>query len=41
MTSKITNALVMECIKKMKEGTKKRNFTQTIELQVALKDYDP
>ena len=39
--SKITNALVLECIKDMREKTKERKFTQTIELQIALKDYDP
>ena len=43
MTSKITNALVKECIEKMRDPktTKPRKFTQTVELQVALKDYDP
>merc|ERR1712226_83821 len=41
MSSKITNALVLECIKTMREGTKKRGFTQTVELQVGIKDYDP
>merc|ERR1740130_992539 len=39
--SKITNALVLECIKEMREKSKSRKFTQTVELQVALKDYDP
>jgi ribosomal protein L1 len=39
--SKITNALVLESIKDMREGSKVRKFTQTVELQVALKDYDP
>jgi len=39
--SKITNALVLECIKEMKEGSKARKFMQTVELQIALKDYDP
>ena len=39
--SKITNALVLECIKDMREKTKERKFKQTVELQVALKDYDP
>lgn len=39
--SKITNALVLECIKEMREKTKERKFKQTVELQVALKDYDP
>lgn len=41
MTSKITNAEVLECITSMREGSKARKFTQTVELQVALKDYDP
>ena len=41
MSSKITNALVLECITAMREKTKERKFTQTVELQVALKDYDP
>merc|ERR1711937_291730 len=39
--SKITNALVLECVKEMREKTKERKFQQTVELQVALKDYDP
>jgi large subunit ribosomal protein L10Ae len=39
--SKITNALVLDCIKSMREKAKTRKFTQTVELQVALKDYDP
>jgi len=39
--SKITNALVLESIKEMREGSKARKFTQTVELQIALKDYDP
>merc|ERR1711934_640237 len=37
----ITNALVLECITQMREGAKKRKFTQTVELQVGIKDYDP
>lgn len=41
MSSKITNALVLECIKEMRDNSKARNFKQTVELQVALKDYDP
>merc|ERR1719498_1758080 len=41
MSSKITNALVLSCVKEMKEKSKQRKFTQTVELQVALKDYDP
>ena len=42
MSSKITNALVLECIKEMRSKQKKeRKFKETVELQVALKDYDP
>lgn len=41
MASKISNALVVECLKEMKEKSKARKFTQTVELQIALKDYDP
>ena len=41
MTSKITNSEVLECIKEMREKSKARKFAQTVELQVALKDYDP
>ena len=41
MSSKITNALVLECITQMRADTKARKFKQTVELQVALKDYDP
>jgi large subunit ribosomal protein L10Ae len=39
--SKITNALVLDSIKEMRETSKKRKFTQTVELQIGLKDYDP
>ena len=41
MTSKITNAGVLENIAEMKGKMKERKFKQTVELQVALKDYDP
>jgi len=41
MASKITNAQMLEAITEMREGSKKRNFLQTVELQVGLKDYDP
>ncbi len=41
MTSKITNKLVLDCIKQMRKKTKERKFKQTVELQVTLKDYDP
>ena len=39
--SKITNAHVLECITEMRAATKARKFTQTVELQISLKDYDP
>lgn len=39
--SKITNAFVVECIQSMREKSKERKFTQTVELQVSLNDYDP
>jgi len=41
MSSKITAALLKECIEEMRQKTKDRKFKQTVELQVALKDYDP
>ena len=41
MASKVSNAWMIECIQKMKAGSKERKFTQTVELQVSLKDYDP
>jgi ribosomal protein L1 len=41
MASKINNALVLQCVKEMREKSKARKFQQTVELQVALKDYDP
>jgi ribosomal protein L1 len=41
MSSKINNALVLNCIKEMRENSKARKFKQTVELQVSLKDYDP
>ena len=43
MASKITNAGVLEYIAELREKAKAkpRKFTQTVELQVALKDYDP
>jgi large subunit ribosomal protein L10Ae len=39
--SKITKEHLLECITEMRGKTKERKFTQTIELQVSLKDYDP
>jgi ribosomal protein L1 len=40
-TTKITNQLVLDSIAEMRGKTKERKFLQTVELQVALKDYDP
>jgi len=40
-SSKITNAMVIEAIAELRaKKTKDRKFTETIELQVGLKDYD-
>ena len=43
MSAKINNAVVLAGIKEMREGAelKKRKFTQTVEIQLGLKDYDP
>jgi len=41
MSTKINNAIVAEAIKELREKMKARKFTETIELQVGLKDYDP
>merc|ERR550514_1383051 len=41
MTAKINNAIVADAIKEMREKTKARKFTQTVEIQLGLKDYDP
>jgi len=41
MSSKIGSTVLFESIKAMREGTKKRNFAQTVELQLSLKDVDP
>merc|ERR1719273_1671047 len=41
MSAKINNAGVAAAIKEMREGTKAGKFTQTVELQIGLKDYDP
>ena len=38
--SKITTAGVQECIKTILSEKKQRNFTETVELQIGLKDYD-
>ena len=41
MTSKITNAQVLEAVQQLRGLIKERKFTETVELQVSLKDYDP
>jgi len=41
MSSKITNAGVLEGVQALRKEMKARKFRETIELQVALKDYDP
>lgn len=41
MTSKITNADVLTAVESLRKLIKPRKFRETIELQVALKDYDP
>ena len=41
MSSKITNAAILEGIAALRKQVKERKFTETIELQVSLKDYDP
>ncbi|KAG7672641.1 hypothetical protein Ndes2526B_g08831 [Nannochloris sp. 'desiccata'] len=43
MASKVTGEILREAINTVLEGaaTKKRNFTETIELQIGLKNYDP
>merc|ERR1719510_1126056 len=41
MTSKITNAQVLEGIQQLRGMMKERKFRESIELQIALKDYDP
>lgn len=42
MTSKITTKNVQDAIAEMRAAAKKeRKFIETVELQVALKDYDP
>lgn len=43
MSSKISSATVREEVKRVLEAsqTKKRNFLETIELQIGLKNYDP
>ena len=41
MTSKLTNAMVLEGVQQLRTQIKARKFKETIELQIALKDYDP
>ena len=43
MSSKITRDTLYECVKAILDGSqeKKRNFLETVELQIALKNYDP
>ncbi len=41
MSQKITNAQVAEAIAELRQKMKQRKFTETIELQIGLKDYDP
>jgi large subunit ribosomal protein L10Ae len=41
MSAKINNAQVAEAIAELRQKMKERKFTETIELQIGLKDYDP
>lgn len=42
MSSRINNAVVLQNVLEMREKTtKERKFTETVELQIGLKDYDP
>ena len=41
MTAKVNNAMVLEAIKEMRQASKARKFTQSVEIQLGLKDYDP
>lgn len=41
MSAKINNAMVAEAIADLRQAQKARKFTETIELQIGLKDYDP
>ena len=41
MSAKINNAQVAEAIAELRQKMKQRKFTETIELQIGLKDYDP
>ena len=39
--SKLTNAAILEGVVNLRAQMKERKFTETIELQISLKDYDP
>jgi large subunit ribosomal protein L10Ae len=41
MSSKISNAQVLEAVQELRTKIKERKFSQSIELQLGLKDYDP
>jgi len=41
MSKNITNAQITEALTAILKGKKERKFTETVELQVGLKDYDP
>ena len=42
MSNRINNAAVLKAVENMREKmTKERKFTETVELQLSLKDYDP
>merc|ERR1712038_287447 len=42
MSGKLNNAMVLEGVQQLRAAnTKKRNFKETVEIQIALKDYDP
>lgn len=41
MSSKLTNAMVLEGVQEMLKDRKDRKFRETVELQISLKDYDP
>ncbi len=41
MSKNITNAQIAEALTTILKGKKERKFTETVELQIGLKDYDP
>ena len=41
MSSKLTNAMVLDGVTSLRSMIKPRKFTETVELQIGLKDYDP